>query len=104
MFKPKLASLFRRGKPTSSKLKYHALDYEGGYTFTTSVAYGQLNQLLDLAAHNPKKIERILPVADRWLEVIGALDKEAEMPQSPIGFRVQPREETDDSDESDSEV
>jgi hypothetical protein len=89
---------------TSKKrgLKYLPLDYQGGYIFSSGVAYGQLNQVLDLAATKPRKAPALLMVAEGWLKIIEKLDEEGEQPRTPIGFQVNtPRgEETDDSDES----
>lgn len=99
MSRLKKVNLFRRGKRTTSE--YHPLDYTGGYTFSTGVAYGQLNQVLDLAAKNPKNSDQLVKVADRWLKVIEKMDEEAEQTPQPIGFYVNRREETeDDSNES----
>lgn len=94
MSRLKKVNLFRRGKRTISE--YHPLDYTGGYTFSTGVAYGQLNQVLDLAAKDPKNSDQYVKVADRWLKVIEALDEEAEAPPTPIGFYVNRKEETED--------
>ncbi len=100
MSRLKKVTLFRRGKRTTSK--YHPLDYEGGYEFGPGVAYGQVNQVLDLAAQDPKNSDQYVKVADRWLKVIEALDEEAEEKHTPIGFYVNRGEETeDDSTESD---
>ena len=101
MSRLKKVNLFRRGKRTTSE--YHALDYTGGYTFSTGVAYGQLNQVLDLAAKNPKHSEQYVKVADRWLKVIEKMDEEAEGPPQPIGFYVNRREETEEDDSNESQ-
>lgn len=82
--------MFRRGRRTS--FKYQPLDYNGGYTLDAATAYGQLNQILDLAATDPKHHKGYMKAADRWIYIISNLEQEAEAPHEPIGFRVNPKE------------
>jgi len=105
MLRQKMEALFQHGKHTISKsrgLRYLPLDYQGGYVFSSGVAYGQLNQVLDLAAKKPRKAPALLMVAEGWLKVIEKLDEEGESPRQPIGFQVNAHreEETDDSNQS----
>lgn len=104
MLRPKMGKLFQHGRHTISKVRghqYQPLDFQGGYTFSVGIAYGQLNQVLDLAAKKPRKSEKLMPVAQGWMSIIERLEAEAEQPRQPIGFYVNAKEEeTDDSNES----
>ncbi len=94
--------MFRRGK-RNKRVKYEPLDYVGGYTFSLGVAYGQLNQVLDLAATDTKRSKELMQVADRWIKVIKNLDRESgPNPPPPIGFFINDQGEDEDDVESQS--
>ncbi len=96
--------MFRRGKQHNSK--YHPLDYEGGYSFSQGVAFGQLNQVLDLAAQSsPEKAKALHKTADLWLKVIDKLEIEQDKSPTPVGFYIVEKEDEDEEedDEIDSE-
>ena len=96
MSKIKMGSLFRRGKRTS--FKYRALDHEGGYTFNSVVAYGQVNQILDMAAQDPKNADRYVKVIDRWLHIIGQLEEESSEVKESVGFKPPVKEDINDDE------
>jgi len=110
MFKEKMESLSRHGRRISSKVtptRYKSLNYEDGYQFHQGIAYGQLNQVLDLAARKPRKAKNLAPIAHQWLKVIERLDAEQETPTQPsIGFQVSRKEAEldDDTTESDEQT
>ena len=94
--------MFRRGKRTSSK--YHPLDYEGGYSFSQGTAFGQLNQVLDLAARSrPEKAKVLNDTAKLWLKVIDKLDLEEQKTQAPVGFYIVDQESEEEEKSEDEQ-
>ena len=105
-----MEALFQHGKHTISRvrgLRYSPLEYGEGYIFSTGVAFGQLNQVLDLAAKKPRKAERLVPVAKQWIKIIEILEQEqSHQPPNtgPIGFMVPAKGQEGEGEEDDSDT